>query len=539
MVRLNNFQEQISFYDSCQSQFEDDITAQIQCISDLSQEKTNDISIGIDTFFLLFGSSLMFFMQAGFAMLCAGSVRLKNVQNTMLKNLLDACGAALGFWSFGFAFAYGGTNEFTRDPQEEIEDGVTTFIGDGHFFLQGFENYSIWLFQFAFAATSATIVAGSLAERSQMRAYLCYSFMLTGFVYPVVVHTFWSVEGFLSPFNPNPFLGIGAMDFAGAGVVHMTGGMTALIAVMILGPRKGRFTDERTGEPIERPKRMKGHSMSLQVLGTFILWFGWYGFNVGSTYTISSAKSATIASLAGVCTTLAGSAGCVTALCFSTFKTEKITGETTFELVYALNGCLSGLVSITGACGLVEPWAAVVIGFVSGFIYFYSSELLVKFRLDDAVDAIPVHLFNGLWGMLCIGFFASPSRVEQVYGVEVSGLFYYDGASYDGSLLAVQFIGILFILGWVMVLMTPFFLILSYVGWLRADPLEEIVGLDISYHGRSAYNMEWGRYEDGEAPAQEHKSNGGDTVGMSGTMGMSGDVVVSLDEEEIEDVWDE
>jgi len=434
-------------------------------------------------------------MQAGFAMLCAGSVRLKNVQNTMLKNLLDACGAALGFWSFGYAFAYGQYDfvyyNFNQD-EEIIFIDKTTFIGNEYFFLRAYDNYAVWLFQFAFAATSATIVAGTLAERSQMAAYLCYSFVLTGFVYPVVVHAFWSVEGFLNPFNQSSLFGTGVLDFAGAGVVHVTGGVTAIIAVSILGPRKGRFTDAYTGEDIPNPKRVKGHSVSLQVLGTFILWFGWYGFNMGSTFSISSSKAGAVASLAGVCTTLAGASGCVTSMLWSTYKNERITGETTFELIYALNGCLSGLVSITGICAYVESWAAVVIGAISGLIYCFSSDLLVKLKIDDAVDAIPVHLFNGLWGVVCIGLFASPDKLEIVYGSDHKlatdnyGLIYGGG----GMLLGSQLVGLLFIIGWVASIMLPFFLLLSYVGWLRSDPLEEIVGLDISYHGRSAYNMD-------------------------------------------------
>ena len=191
-------------------------------------------------------------------MLCAGSVRLKNVQNTMLKNLLDACGAALGFYSFGFAFAYG-----------EVEEGLKTFIGSSNFFLigvdpAGLEGYIFWMFQFAFAATSCTIVAGTLAERCQMAAYLCYSVVLTGFVYPVIVHAIWSKNGFLSAFAKDPLWGSGMVDFAGSGVVHATGGITALFATYILGPRKGRFFDSR-GNRLAKPKPFPGHSVALQV----------------------------------------------------------------------------------------------------------------------------------------------------------------------------------------------------------------------------------------------------------------------------------
>ena len=190
-------------------------------------------------------------------MLCAGCVQLKNVQNSMLKNLLDACGAALGFWSVGYAFAYGGMD--CTDPRQ-------TFIGTEHFFLMGVDDLMFWVFQFAFAASAATIVAGTLAERCQMSAYLCYSLALTGFVYPVVVHSVWSPQGFLNANAVNPLWGTGVIDFAGSSVVHLTGGSTALIATYILGPRRGRFYDHR-GEPLQTPKEFPGHSAALQMVG--------------------------------------------------------------------------------------------------------------------------------------------------------------------------------------------------------------------------------------------------------------------------------
>lgn len=258
-----------SVYDTCSSQLEADldITEQnaqmIRCLAEeydktLSAMSTESegVANGLDTFFIIYAASLVFFMQAGFAMLCAGSVRLKNVQNTMLKNLLDACGAALGFYTVGFAFACGGSEY----------GGATTFIGNANFFLVGVDDLVFWLFQFAFAATSATIVAGTLAERCQMTAYLCYSVALTGFVYPVIDHSAWSVNGFLSASAAEPLWGSGVVDFAGSGVVHMTGGVTALIATKILGSRKGRFFDER-GNKLPKPKPFPGHSVALQVSG--------------------------------------------------------------------------------------------------------------------------------------------------------------------------------------------------------------------------------------------------------------------------------
>merc|ERR1712048_50503 len=194
-------------------------------------EKAAGQATASDTFFLIFSGALVFLMQAGFAMLCAGSVRQKNVKNIMLKNLLDACGGALGFWTIGWGIAYGGNGDNTGK----------TFVGGGEFFLVGVEGaaYAGWFFQFAFAATAATIVAGTVAERCKMAAYACYSVFLTAFVYPVVVHAIWDNNGFLSAFydgEEGPFMGVGMVDFAGSGVVHLTGGCTALIAAIILGP---------------------------------------------------------------------------------------------------------------------------------------------------------------------------------------------------------------------------------------------------------------------------------------------------------------
>jgi len=250
-----------STYQTCLASVGGDTDALLECVAGTldaaMNTATDSVTNSVNTFFLIFAAILVFFMQTGFAMICAGSVRVNNVQNTLLKNLLDACGASLGFYTVGYAFAFGGS--FSNPSQ-------TTFIGNTNFFLMDVENQAFWLFQFAFAATSATIVAGTLAERCQMSAYLCYSVALSAFVYPVVVHSIWSNNGFLSANNTNPLWGIGMVDFAGSCVVHVTGGMTALIATNILGPRTGRFRDIR-GNLLEKPRPMPGHSVALQMLG--------------------------------------------------------------------------------------------------------------------------------------------------------------------------------------------------------------------------------------------------------------------------------
>jgi len=211
-----------------------------------------------DVHWLLYAGTLVFLMQAGFAMLCAGSIRAKNASNIMLKNLLDACVGALGFWSTGYALAYGKGNKIYGRAQFFLSEG---FDGEG--------NYHSWFFQFAFAATAATIVSGAVAERCKMEAYAGYSWLLTAFVYPIVVHWVWSDSGFLSAFRNDPILGVGVVDFAGCGVVHMVGGIAAGIGAWILGPRIGRFDGPA------KPEEMRPHSIALVCLGTFLLWVGW------------------------------------------------------------------------------------------------------------------------------------------------------------------------------------------------------------------------------------------------------------------------
>lgn len=419
---------------------------------------------------------MVFFMQAGFAMLCAGSVRAKNVKNIMLKNILDACGGALGFWSVGYAFAYGGASGDKKG-----------FIGNSGFFLSGFSEGGDligWFFQFAFAATAATIVAGTVAERCKFEAYLCYSLMLTGFVYPVVVYSIWSSSGFLSAFNGTPTFGSGMYDFAGSGVVHMTGGITALIAAKILGPRIGRFYDA-DGNELPEPHDFPPHSVALQVLGTFILWVGWYGFNPGSTLSISPAGYGDISALCAVTTTIAAAAGSVSAMFTDMLMYRRKTGETMYDITMCMNGALSGLVGITAGCSTVAPWAAFVIGIIAGWNYILWSNLLVKLKIDDAVDAIPVHFGNGIWGCLAVGLFAEPGRADNAYGTGGHGIFY--GAN---SLILAQICGVLWIIGWVTVIMTPYFHLLNMLGLFRVDSLEEEVGLDISHHKGAAYDME-------------------------------------------------
>jgi len=465
-----------NFYDACANDSNIGQDDMLECVAKKASAAHDDVVHSMNVFFLIYAASLVFFMQAGFAMICAGSVRQKNIQNTMLKNLLDSCGCALAYFSVGYGFSFGG------------DSTGKTFIGNGNFFLMdsdGSDDLCSFLFQFAFAATSATIVAGTMAERCQMKAYLLYSLFLTGFVYPVVSHWVWSKNGFLSFSSEDPLWGVGMIDFAGSGVVHVTGGVTALIATKILGPRKGRFYDEISGEKLRVPKAMQGHSPSLLMLGTFVLWFGWFGFNAGSAIDVNAELRPKIMALAVVNTTLSAATGGVTALVTNLIITERRTGDAVFNILYAMNGCISGLVAVTGCGAVIDPWASVVIGVVAGWIYLFSSNLLVRWCIDDAVDAIPVHLSNGIWGILATSLFASRDGVGGLLNdadPQHIGLLYSLGeGSSDATLLGCNVFGLVFIIGWVSSLMLPFFLGLSYFGMLRSDPLQEMVGLDVSY----------------------------------------------------------
>jgi len=369
--------------------------------------------------------------------------------------------------SVGYALAYGEAN------------GGNPFIGNTYFFLTNFsdQTYEGFLFQFAFAATAATIVSGAVAERTKMAAYMCYSFGLTAFVYPVVVHWVWSSAGWLSAFNAAPLLGTGMIDFAGCGVVHMVGGLSALIGAAVVGPRLGRY--DLDGNVIDIP----GHSSTLAALGTLILWVGWYGFNPGSTLSISNGLGA-VAGKAAVTTTLSAAAGAVA--CLAIFK-----GLThAFDLGQTLNGALAGLVSITAGCSVMDPWAAVVTGIIGAFVYTGWSEFVKKvLKVDDVVDASAVHFACGAWGLIAAAFFCTKENYEAAYGVASPTYYgaFYAPVGQGHQMFANAIIGILVITAWIGGLMTPFFFALKASGLLRTPPEEEELGMDVSKHGGSAY----------------------------------------------------
>ena len=252
-----------SLFGTCYTKNEGDTDAVLLCVAESMELHVKNQEESLQSWLLTIMGTVVFLMQLGFAMLCAGCVRRKNTTNTLLKNVLDACVASIAFYLFGFAVAYGG-DDATMDA---------TFIGTKNFALYGEVDYAFWFFENCFAAANVTIIAGTLAERCQMSAYFAYSFVMAAMIYPFIAHSIWSENGFLSAFAKDPFRGVGVIDFAGSGVVHLSGGVTALVATIVLGPRKGRFTNSK-GVRLDTPRDIPGHSVSLQVLGFIILWVG-------------------------------------------------------------------------------------------------------------------------------------------------------------------------------------------------------------------------------------------------------------------------
>jgi len=447
-------------------------------------QNDQDISDAGDVFWLLFGAVLVMFMQAGFALLEAGSVRAKNTKNILLKNTLDACIGAVLFWAFGFAFAFGGKGD------------ALPFIGSNYFFLMDIDaengrnavfsgggyGFAFWTFQWAFSAAAATIVSGAVAERCRLSAYAVYTTIITGFIYPVIVHWVWSADGFLSAFKTtsntaeeyDPDFGSnGMMDFAGSGVVHMTGGGAALVAAIILGPRKGRFDADGKVLPI------KPHSTVLQAIGTFILWFGWYGFNCVSTLAFGGAA---VAGRVAMNTTLAPAGGGLAMLACS-----MVMGEAP-EVVAVLSGILGGLVAITAPCPVVDAWAALLIGSIGGVIVYGSSAMLKMMKVDDPLDASPIHFFAGAWGVISVGLFANKIATTTAYTITDTNPGYGGFFGDDGIQLGIQVLGVVLITLWTCGMSAIMFMTLKVTGMFRVSEEEEDMGLDESHHGGSAYD---------------------------------------------------
>lgn len=413
--------------------------------SQATADKTAEIARGLDTVWVLIASFLVFFMQAGFGMLEAGLIRAKNTANILMKNFLDFCMASLGFFLFGYAIMFGPGNDFFGTKGWALIGAKPSV---------DLPLFAFWLFQAVFCGAAATIVAGGMAERMKFPAYLTYSFLISAFIYPVVGHWVWG-GGWLSK--------LGFLDFAGSTVVHATGGVAALIGTILLGPRIGKFNKDGSANIIA------GHSIPLASLGVLILWFGWFGFNPGSTLSVGNGDL--IAHIA-INTNLAAAAGALIALltAWLWFGTP--------DLTMTMNGALAGLVAITAPCAFVSPYAAIIIGAVGGFLVVGGVYLLDKLQIDDPVGAFPVHGINGIWGTLAVGLFG-----EKALGATGNGLFIGGGLTQ----LGIQALGVFSVALFIMIAMTIVFKIIDLVIGLRVTREEELKGLDIGEHSIESY----------------------------------------------------
>ena len=400
----------------------------------------------------LIAAILVFFMQAGFAMVETGFTRAKNAVNIMMKNLMDFSIGSLGFWAIGFGLMFGAT--------------AGGFIGTTGFFLSdaapGAEGWEwamvFFLFQTVFAATAATIVSGAMAERTKFTSYLIYSVVISGILYPISGHWAWG-----SLFNGEGWLeNLGFIDFAGSTVVHSVGGWAALAGAMVLGPRIGKYNAKG------KSRAIPGHSITLAALGVFILWMGWFGFNPGSTTT----ADLSIGRIA-VTTNLAAAAGAVSAMIAAWLMLGKP------DASMALNGVLAGLVAITAGCADVSPSSAFIIGLVGGVLVVASVLFIDKvLKIDDPVGAVSVHGVCGAWGTLAAGLFA-----QEAYGGN-AGLFFGGGF----SPVLVQITGIVTVFAWAFGGALVLFVVIKKTVGIRVTAQEELAGLDIGEHGMEAYS---------------------------------------------------
>jgi len=411
----------------------------------------------LNTAWTLLTAFLVFFMQAGFAMVEAGFTRAKNAGNIVLKNLMDFCAGTVAYWAVGFALMFGAS--------------LAGLVGTSGFFVPqrlpsvdwtGLDTQTFWMFQVVFAGTAATIVSGAMAERTRFSSYLLFSFLMAAFIYPVVGHWVWG-GGWLSR------LPVPMKDFAGSTVVHGVGAWAALAGCLLLGPRIGRFTHTAFGPSGTGNGNgnggLQGHSLTLAALGVFILWFGWFGFNPGSTLGIAG-DLAGLAARVAVNTNLAASTGALAGLFLAKLHTGK------FSVGSALNGALAGLVAITAGCAFVGNGAALVIGLLGGAAMYYGTLLLERWQVDDAVGAVPVHGFAGAVGTLAVGLF------DQETGLLYGGGF--------GQLLS-QLVGVVAAFVWAFSLSYVAFLLIRAIIGLRVSTEEELRGLDLFEHGVVAY----------------------------------------------------
>ena len=403
-----------------------------------------DANAALDILWILVAGILVFFMQAGFALVEAGFTRAKNVGNIIMKNFMDFSLGSLLFWIIGYSVMYGGEG---------------AFFGAFDFFYNAEGDMHNLFFQTVFAATAATIVSGAMAERTKFSTYLVFSVVITAIFYPISGHWVWG-GGWLSTMD-TPF-----HDFAGSTVVHSVGGWAALAGAWTIGPRLGKYNGKTNAIP--------GHNMVLGALGVFILWLGWFGFNPGSQLAISGDNANAVAGIV-ITTNLSAAAGALVTMFVTWFRYGKP------DLSMTLNGGLAGLVGITAGCAVVSPGGAAIIGALSGLLVVFSIEFIdKKLKVDDPVGAISVHGVCGAFGTLMVGFFALPDAI----GEGIAGVFYGGGFS---SVIS-QLIGILSIGAWAFGGGLILFQTLKATMGLRVSEQEEREGLDIHEHGQSSYN---------------------------------------------------
>lgn len=406
-----------------------------------------DVQTNLDNVFVLLAAVLVIFMQAGFALVEAGLTRAKSVANIMMKNLMDFCAGAIAFFAVGYAIAFGtGGNDFFGSGG--------WFLGDGAFRYGTLTVPVTFIFQTAFAATAATIVSGAMAERTKFKSYFIYSLVISALIYPVVVHWNWG-GGWLSTLS-TPF-----HDFAGSTMVHLTGGVAALMGAVILGARIGKYG------PDGKPRAIPAHSIPFAVIGTFILLVGWYGFNAGSELAADDA----IGGIA-VTTTLAAAAGAISAMLAVWMKTGKP------DVAMAANGMLAGLVGITAGAAAVSNVGAIAIGAGAGVLVVAAVFFFDRMRVDDPVGAISVHGVCGAFGTICVGLFATENT-----DFWKQGLLYGGGADQ----LVSQIIGVGAVAAFVAVTAGLLFLAIKVTVGLRVSEEEELAGLDVGEHGYPGY----------------------------------------------------
>ena len=428
-----------------------------------------------DAIFFLFCSTLVFMMQVGFALLEVGSVSRKNTKNILLKNTMDLCVSSLSFYLIGYGLAWGdgsgfaGRQGFAMQTDEFSSLDTTGIVASKH--AQAF-------FSLCFAATSATIVSGAVAERFRFESYAILSSVVAGIVFPVVVHWVWAVDGWLSPIRKGGdiFLQVGVIDYAGSGFVHVVGGLAAFWACVFVGPRTGRFSSLKT-----EPNVMPQQSPVFQVIGGLLMWYGWFGFNCGSIGTLEGGHLNSVVRV-GVVHTVGGATGGIVAMIL-----DQVARPGEYRPARMIHGVLCALVSISASAAFIEPSLSIFIGGVAGFIYTRASAFMIRLKIDDVVDAISIHLFGGIWGIIAASLVSRSGYLRQMNGPTYPGCGAFYGCSHGGKQIGTAFVYIFCILLWVTCTIVPVLLVLRRYNMLRVTKQAEQEGIDRATHGGDSY----------------------------------------------------